>query len=67
MTQGQDLLLLLYAGVAGALLLAGFVWKEIRNVRRNKQRSLPFPNDRRRGGDRRNVDKDHHEMASASH
>jgi len=67
MTQDQDLLLLLYAGVAGALLLAGFVWKEIRNARRSKQRSLPFPNDRRGGGDRRSADKDRHEMASASH
>jgi hypothetical protein len=66
MTQGQDLLLVLYAGVAGALLLAGYVSKEIRNAKRNRQRSLPFPNDRRGGGDRRNADKDRQQMASAS-
>lgn len=67
MTPDQDLLLLLYAGVAGALLLAGYVGKEIRDAQRNRQRSLPFPNDRRGGGDRRNADKDRQEIASASH
>ncbi len=59
----QGLLLALYLLSAGALLLVAYVWKELRNRRRNRiqraiqslQRDLPFE-ERRKGEDRRTSD-----------
>jgi len=49
----QGLLVGLYLLSGGALLLVAYVYKEIRNRRRNNiQGELPFP-DRRKGSDRR--------------
>jgi len=43
MSDQRELLLALYAGIAGMLLLAGFVYKEIRNYReRRKTPRLDF-------------------------
>jgi len=43
MSDQRELLLALYAGVAGILLLAGFVYKEIRDYReRRKTPRLDF-------------------------
>jgi hypothetical protein len=38
MSDGHGLLLALYAGSAGVLLIAGYIWKEVRDRRAHRKR-----------------------------
>lgn len=61
----ENLSLIVLGGYALVLLVAGFVWKEIRDYRDSrKQRSLPLQRNRRKEDRNRKTDGD---LVSAAH
>ncbi len=65
MNSAQLLILALYLLCAGALLIFGYVWKEIRNSRkRNIQKSFPFGKVQ---PPETEAQKEQHHLASARH